>query len=161
MKQKIQNCLYEPKQLFHVQVVQVQPIDSLGTGGPDNIVPNHLKIFRSIWDFIDLIASVFGVSMYKEMEANFRIVLMVFLLSFGTFSLFYTMASIGPSLSEFLEVICLFGVLLPVCAVYILVHKILQIYFRQIGWHSHSISLLCYWHVSYGILVFYTAVVIF
>lgn len=104
-------------QNLRVQVIVVQPsasTENCGSDDKDKIGTKHLNTYRTVWTLIDLLASVVGVSIFKEMGTNIRLVFTTSVICVAFPSLFYTMVVVWPNVSQLLEVICIFGVLLPV-----------------------------------------------
>lgn len=97
-----------------IAVQPIKPIENHGSDNENNIESEHLATYRNIWKLIDLLASMVGISAYKEVEMNFMFIFTSSVICFAFPSLFYTMIVVWPSVSTLLEVICIFGVLLPV-----------------------------------------------
>ncbi len=117
IKTKIQNLLH--KKQSH-QIILVQPKKSTENFNVDDEVvnePKHLTTYRTIWKFIDSLASICGISAYKKVEfnsGNLRIIFVTCMIFFAFTMFFYTMAIYWNNIPTLLEVICLFGILLPV-----------------------------------------------
>lgn len=82
-----------------------------------NVETKHLNTYRTIWNIINLLANIVGIDVmtYNDIELNFRFVVTNALIFIAFASIFYTMVVVWPNASLLLEVVCLFGVLLPVC----------------------------------------------
>lgn len=109
-----------PKTQRH-QVIAVQPFESMRNSGSDNnvnIETEHLTACRTIWNFINFLAYFVGVDMNTEIEMNSRLVFTILSLITAYLSLFYSMVLVWPNVSVLMEVICIFGTLLPVCVIY-------------------------------------------
>lgn len=111
LKSKLENAWNRQN---HLNVVLVNTISS-NTGRSNRIEANHLKTFRTIWRLIDLMAFVAGLSATKEVDINARMAFTALNIFLAFVCLFYTMFIVWPSIPLLLEVICIFGVLIPVC----------------------------------------------
>lgn len=106
MRTRIQNV--------KTKTIQVRPLDNGNSDSKNDIESEHLKTYRAMWNLIDGLANIVGFSALKEMEMNYRLIFTSSLIVFGFFILFYTMAVVWPSVPTLLEVVCIFGVLVPV-----------------------------------------------
>lgn len=99
-----------------VHIISINPINKINNALSCNniIIAKHLKIFRTIWRLIDLMAFIVGLSAFKEENINARQAFTASTIFFAYVSLFYTMFIVWPSIPSLLEVICIFGVLIPV-----------------------------------------------
>lgn len=86
--------------------------------GSNNVITEHLNIHRTIWYIIRILATIVGVSTYKKTEMNARLVFTSAVILVAFPSIFYTMVVVWPNIETLLEVVCIFGVLLPVCCEY-------------------------------------------
>lgn len=91
-------------------VIAVQPLNST----INDVEPEHLRIYKTIWSLLHLLGSIVGISAYKEMEFNLVFVITATMIFLTYPFLFYTMVVVWPDVSTLLEVICIFGVLTPV-----------------------------------------------
>lgn len=102
------------------QVLVVKPLEPTKNCSSDNqlivVETKHLKTYRTILNFIDFLINAFGVSIYTEVDINSRFIFSTAWFSFAHASLFYTIVVVWPNISTLLEVVCLFGIMLPVCA---------------------------------------------
>lgn len=114
IKSKIQNIRNEQNQIRLVQpITSTENYDSSDDAG-NNSELEHLRTYRTIMSLVNLLANIVGVSVYRDIEINFRLVATISLICVAFPSLFYTMAVLWPSVPTLLEAICIFGVLLPV-----------------------------------------------
>lgn len=74
----------------------------------------HLNIYRTVWNIINFLANIVGVDKNKDIEINFRLIFTSAVIFIAFPSIFYTMVVVWPNASTLLEVVCIFGVLLPV-----------------------------------------------
>ncbi len=117
IKTKIQNVLHKKQ---NHQIILVQPKKSTENYNVDDEVinePKHLTTYRTIWKFIHALASICGLSAYKKVGftlGNFRLNFATSLICLAFISIFYTLALNWPNIPALLEIICLFGILVPV-----------------------------------------------
>ncbi|XP_037036894.1 uncharacterized protein LOC119074711 [Bradysia coprophila] len=118
-KSKLRNALDRQRQSH---VVLVKPINSNADKDDKNFIEaKHLKLYRTIWTWIDLMAFVVGLSAFREAKINARMVFTASTICFAFVCLFYTIVVIWPSIPLLLEVICIYGVLIPATLKFILV----------------------------------------
>ncbi len=117
IKTTIQNVLHKNQ---NHQIIFVQPKKSTENYNVNNEVinaPKHLITYRTIWKFIDALANICGLSAFKKAEfsfGNYRLIFASFLICLAFPSLVYTIALNWPNIPTLLEVLCLFGILVPV-----------------------------------------------
>ncbi|XP_037036797.1 putative odorant receptor 83c isoform X4 [Bradysia coprophila] len=118
-KSKLWNALDRQRQSH---VVLVKPIN-LNADKDDKVFieAKHLKVYRTIWTWIDLMAFVVGLSAFREAKINARMVYTASMICFAFVCLFYTIVVIWPSIPLLLEVICIYGVLIPGTLKFILI----------------------------------------
>lgn len=112
----IKSCKIHKEQ---TEVRMVQPIKSTDSCDSDDdkreVETEHLSTYRTIWRVIDLLECVIGFSVYNEVEINVRLVFVSAMICCAYTCLFYTMAVVWPSVPMLIEVVCMFGMLFPVC----------------------------------------------
>ncbi len=127
IKTKIQTVLHKNQ---NHQIIFVQPKKSTENYNVNNEVinePKHLITFRTIWKFIDSLANICGQSAFKKIEfsfGNYKLIFALFLICLAFPSLFYTIAVYWPNISTLLEVLCLFGILVPVRVCWHSIHAV-------------------------------------
>nr|QGW45440.1 odorant receptor 67 [Bradysia odoriphaga] len=96
------------------QVISVKPVNSsTNTGDKNCIEAKHLQKFRAIWSLVDSMAFVVGVSLIRQKNINARMVLAALLLFVTYPFLFYTKLVVWPNVPFLLEVLCIYGALIP------------------------------------------------
>lgn len=110
-KPKLTNTL-NGKNKFHV--VLVKPINSNASGNKES---EHLKTFHAIWKLIDSMAFIVGVSVFREVKINARMILTASMIFFAYSFLAYTKFVVWPSIPLLLEVVSIYGPLIPVCTI--------------------------------------------
>ncbi|XP_037036795.1 putative odorant receptor 83c isoform X2 [Bradysia coprophila] len=119
LKSKFRNALNRQRQF---EVVLVKPVNpNTNTGDKNYIEAKHLKMFRAIWSLIDSMAFLVGVSAIRDENINARMALAALLISVTYPILFYTKFVVWPSVPLLLEVICIYGVLIPGTLKFILI----------------------------------------
>nr|QGW45439.1 odorant receptor 66 [Bradysia odoriphaga] len=129
-KSKLRNALDSQRQS---QVILVKSINSNADNDDKKAIETkHLKVYRTIWTWIDAMAFVVGLSAFREAKINARMVFTASMICFAFVCLFYTIVVVWPSIPLLLEVICIYGVLIPATLKFILVlrdmHQVVPMY---------------------------------
>lgn len=96
----------------------VQPIRSIEKCDSDdkkNIEPEHLRTYRRIWNVINTLGAIVGVSAHKDLGWQPIIGVCIFVVCVGYSFMFYTICLVWRDPSNLIEITCIFGILLPVC----------------------------------------------